>query len=113
MLDERRRAPGGVPVVVRCWVAAAHQAPHGEHYAAAGASFEGRRTDLAERRMPAPLVVKHFDESNNSIFASPKLAKRSANSIVTGEKKLSMTALSSCGARFLVGHPAGASSASL
>jgi hypothetical protein len=44
--------------------------------------------------MPAPLVVKHLDVVDNSIFASLRLAKRSASSIFTVEKKLSMTALS-------------------
>jgi hypothetical protein len=44
--------------------------------------------------MPAPLAIEHFDIVDNSILASPPLSKRSATSLLTLEKKLSMTALS-------------------
>ena len=46
-----------------------------------------RWTDLAKRRVPASLVIEHFDESNNSIFASPYVSNRSASSLFTVEKK--------------------------
>ena len=55
------------------------------------ASLELGRTDLAESRMSASLVIEHLDIA---ILASSQLAKRSAVSLLTDEKNASITALS-------------------
>jgi len=43
--------------------------------------------------MSTPLVIEHFEMSNNSLLASPQLGKRSASSLLSDEKNASMTAL--------------------
>lgn len=45
--------------------------------------------------MAAPLVIEHFNVVEQLHLASPQLSKRSATSLLTLEKKLSITALSS------------------
>lgn len=76
------------------WETACCAVFHGVHALFVGSSLVRGRTDLAERRMAAPLVIEHFDVMNNAIFVSPQLSKRSAVSLFTLEKKLSITALS-------------------
>jgi hypothetical protein len=57
-------------------------------------SLEGGPTDLAEGRVPAPLVIEHVDVIEQLHLGFALLSKRSRSSLFTVEKKLSMTALS-------------------
>ena len=59
-----------------------------------GLAFERRRTQIPERGVPAPLVIEHLEIVEQLPPRGALAREVLASSVLTVEKKLSMTALS-------------------